>query len=630
MNKNNALLKLMLVSLTIGIVGCNNNSDKKEEKHVIQDTNIDLVSNGSSNYSIVVRENADENEMFAASEIQYFLELSCGATLPIVNDKSVVYDEENYHISLGQTTLFEDSGLELDESLRKTGYIMERTGNTLLINSRYTSGIYSAVYDMLAYEIDLEIYNVDEFDYTSHATLKLKDFHEKFIPLLDIRQLAWKANDVDNKAYNRRMKFYTTCGNSLWNRWGHTTITFYLPKETYATAHPDWYNSTQTQVCYENNEMMLEMAKQIEQSLVENEDALYVMIGHEDNKDMCECDKCVAAREKYGNYAGQEIMFTNKIGKIVDAWLEANYPGREVMYACFAYQTSENAPIYYDETTGKYELYDKDFEVYEHTMVIYCPIYSDFAKPLNSETNAETYQQIVLWNKLFEKFNLKDRIYVWNYSLYCYAPFCPFVSMGTEGEYFTTYAKNNIACIYDQGAHYWTTASFEGLFLYARSKEMYQSGIDFNDLARDYIAHYYGEGSENIQKLFDYIRAHYAYLQEEKGLTGNIMTVVYDSKFWDITNLYEMIDYVENALKDIEGLKDVNPSRYETLVNRIRREELCPIFLLFYLYGSSIAKSEIKYYYDILVKYTQYYKITATAEGKYNLQDYLDEWKQLL
>ena len=95
-----------------------------------------IVENGTSDYTIVIPLEAEQILQSAASELQGFIEKASGAKLPIENDANYTFSQETKVISLGDTTVWQGSGLKLSSDLRQTGYIMKRMGDTIVCNAK--------------------------------------------------------------------------------------------------------------------------------------------------------------------------------------------------------------------------------------------------------------------------------------------------------------------------------------------------------------------------------------------------------------------------------------------------------------------------------------------------------------
>ncbi len=602
--------------------------DSVPSSEKIADTAYSIVSDGRSDYSIIIPAAADSDVTFAASELQTFMALSTGVKLPILFDDNLSFDENKPYFSLGKTNIFEGSKLTFSDNMRLTGYYLKRFGRQVVLASQDDKGLASGVYDMLKTLVNLEIYNVDEYDYDQKTNLALPDFDIKFIPMIDVRELLYKSLS-DDSTYSRRMKFYYA--PRKWGAFAHTTITQFLPLETYYNDHPDWYAANKSQVCYTNPGVLEEMSKRVEQCIEKNPDAVYIQIGHEDNHDMCMCDACVKEREKYGGlYSGQELRFTNDLAANVDTWLAQNHPDRTIKYVFFAYQTSAEPPVKYDEATNTYSLYDADLKIRDNVMVMFAPIDMNFSVPLTDTINSAQFKQLKGWRYLFDYSNQPDGIYVWTYSLYPYAVFVPMNNFGSYVSQYRTFADYGCCNVYDQAQYQTGTPCFEGLKIYTQAKAMYSRDFDYNTAAADYIQHYYGPAGDAMQRLHDYLIAYYQYLVEEKNMGGGIMTVMYDRNFFPLNTLYEIQGFIEDGLAAIASLQESDPERYQVLYDRLRREQCFPLFLLFYFYLDSMPQNEKVEGWNILNTYTKKYDITCTAESRFNVDEYLESWRSAI
>ena len=356
MKQKHFVLALGLASLLVS--GCSSDIPSESEsssssKDPILETGYRIIQNGKSDYSIVIPSTADQTLQFAASEMQYFLSLSTGVSLPILKDDVVSYDATSTYISLGNTTLLADSGLSSRDDLGKTGYTLKTLSKSVFVISLTEDGVLSGVYDMLKESIGLEIYSYDEFDYRTGTDVPLYDFDISYKPLIDVRRMSY-YNLQNNSTYNSRMKLFNKRhGYSEWLSWAHTVVTQYLPYSKYGKEHPDWYGASGTQICYSNPEVVDAIANAVKDLPSANDVGRYIMIGHEDNKNMCQCENCVNERKKFGNYAGQELNFTNKVAEKLESYMQENYPGRDITFVFFAYQTSAEPPVEYDTTLGR-------------------------------------------------------------------------------------------------------------------------------------------------------------------------------------------------------------------------------------------------------------------------------------
>ncbi len=632
-NITKRIICLLLVVLICGgvFVGCNQTEDEIISEQdpmlpaTIPETGKFIVKNGQSDYKIVIPDDADQLLTTTANDVQTYIFNSTGALLPIVGDGAYTFDEGAKLIAIGPTKIWDGCGLELTDDLLDTGYLMKRFGNLIVCNAKDNLGSVAAAYDMLNYLIGFECYAADEVYVEKKTDVPLLDFDIKFIPTVDVRYIMSKALS-ENTMYNQRLKLLTSYGHGIWITFAHTTITTFLPTSTYQASHPDWYNDAGTQVCYSNDEMRAEMVEQIKAKIKSNPEGKYVMIGHEDNTDMCQCDDCIAARERLGGYGGQELDFTNKIAQEITPWVEANYPGREIKYVFFAYQTSSNPPVKWDEAQNKYvPLYD-NFSIHKNTMLLYCPIEMDFTEKFNSETNNAFYQQLLGWYEIFKSQGVEKNICIWTYSITSHCYMAPSNNYAYFGEHYKTMTDIGVSFIMDQFVHDSRVGCFEELRLYTMSKLMYRYDYSYNQLVADFMTNYYKEAADEMTEYYEFYRAYLQYLQEEKAFSGSLTVEADDSKYWPVSVCKHMISMLDNAMDAIEPLKESNPERYNTLRDRILKEKVTPIYLLFTHYMSTLTQTEMETYWNEINYVTKKFNMTSSREGRQTIADSIDAW----
>ena len=633
---NSNLKKLFTFTCLISVLcGCNKHKGPEEEEEINKkppESGINLVEKGETQYKIVYS-NESPTIITAANEISSFIYQASGVSIPCYLDSGEVFNTSDKVISVGNTTIYKGSGLEITTDMHKTGYYLKRFDNTLILNAYDVNGVIGGAYDFLNYTVDLEFYSDDEFELTKMDRVPLLDFDMKFIPYVDVRGILQKPL---TKQYNQRLRLYAGEGKGHWITFAHTVIKEYLPFETYGAEHPDWYNSTRDQVCYSNEEMRHEMAKQIEKRIADNPDGQYVMIGHEDNWSMCTCDKCTKEQEMYGGYSGQELVFTNKISEEVDAWLANNEPGRRVEYVFFAYQTSQNPPIKTQLVNGKetpvldangnYVPYRDDFNIRDDVIVIYCPIDADFSNPFNETTNTAQYNQLKGWSDIFHGSNLYNNILIWSYALAVRDYMVPLNQFAAFKDQVKFYKELGACYVMDQSYYDSCIPCFEALTLYCKAKIMYNINQNYTDLANDFIEHYYGPASETFKDYYNFFRSYYA----SKNVSGSIWTVLSGTNLWPLATIDFLMELMNKCLAEIEPLRNTDPERFTKLNDRLRHERLTPIYLYLKNYSSYLTYDQKVEYVNDLAKYTLQYEIVGTGEGYNDMANLVNEWKNSL
>lgn len=105
-------------------------SEKQEEN--VSDTNYAFMTNGETDYVIVIPDNATENEKYAAEELNFFLKKSTGVNVRIVSE-SVAPDGK--FLSVGQTKSLKNTNIQTEtKELGSSGYIVKTVKDNVFMS----------------------------------------------------------------------------------------------------------------------------------------------------------------------------------------------------------------------------------------------------------------------------------------------------------------------------------------------------------------------------------------------------------------------------------------------------------------------------------------------------------------
>ncbi len=633
--KYTKIIALLLVfAMMLPLAGCNGADGGQEavpapDQSIVKPdtTGINIVENGVSDYQIVVPENSDTATDFAASDLAEFIRLSTGVTLPVISDSGLAHTDDSKYISLGQTVLLEQAGITVTkEQLGESGYIIKTVGSSLFISGitaatfqGTTYGVYDFLYDAMGWKI----YAVDEIVYEKVDTIPLYALDKEVRPSLDIRCLAMHRVMSDRTA-NYRLRLIGS-NSDVWSTFTHTLITTYLPVAKYAEAHPDWYAGNNQQLCLTNEEMIQELILRVEEWLDRDPDTTKVMLGHEDNNMVCECENCMAVAQKYGGaYSGVELELTIKVAAEVDKWAEANYPGRKISYAFFAYGPTLNAPVTYDAATDTFTANCPETVIPDNVGVLIAPIAMNFSKAPQDPENQAAYVQMKGWNYLFGGKNIS----IWNYCLNAYSYFFNFNNFGVAKDYYAFYEEIGTSYIYDQGYYDSNICTFEDMRIYVQSQLMWDTSQSYEDLAMDFMEHYYGPAADGIKAYYHTIRAHYHYLEQNNAASGTVFFLLDDKNIWPIGMVNNMLACLDDALEALEPLKETDPDRYQVLYSRVQKERLSPIYMMLSYYIDQLSDETKNAYITDFEIYTKMFGIESVRESSFGLQSLIDGWKK--
>ena len=635
---NKKVRKIMsLILISSCLVGCkkkNSEEGYQKKEKIVPEVITDkfIVKNSRTDYSIVIPREANEKEKMAAETVISYLSKATGARFELARDNEVAIT--SHFISLGNTSLFRTTFKDVSMSQldgKISTYFGSTKGDNIYIysnaNERGEGTLYGA-YDLLHFLVDYEFYASDEIYYTQKADINLVNYKDYFFePTFDGRSIGnyhlnYNTDDCEN---HRTINQYH---GKEWvsDIYGHSQVTkFVRPQDIFDGAplhisHPDWFSNpaatvadTDTnQLCWSAGESLEKyVAKRFIEYFQIYKEATYFMFGQEDNADcFCRCERCQHAMRDYAcNYAGLQIIFMNHVIEITDAWLRENQPGRQVRYVIFGYYATKDAPCV--EKDGKWVPANDLVIPHKNLYILYAPIGCNFAFPLeNNAFNSSTYTELKQWNSVAAG-HVMVYFYDTNFTKY----FANFYNFSSVKAMYKTAKELGVSYMYTQGATDSNTPCFALMREYVESKLMWDIEDDYDELARDFMKHYYREASDYIYEYYSTVRDRLAEYHTEYGEGGSIYINIANSRIYPYSVLRYLTKVFESAMSKIAFYQDSDPDFYSVLKARIMREYLSVIYLKISLYKTILSDEEKAEMKEIFSTYTGYFNITLTNEG---------------
>lgn len=631
-----AFIKVMtFIAATSFLIGCTNQGGGKSDKPNFEPTVVEnkyIVKNSRTDYSIVIPKNANNKEKAAAETVTTYLGKSTGAKIGVITDSDV--SSGMHYISLGNTSVFKkefkDASMEKLDGKISSYFISTKNENIYIYsnpNERGEGTLYGA-FDLLHYLVNYEYYAADEIYFTYETSINLLNFKDFFIePTFDGRSIG-NFHTIHNQDVCDNYRIINQYKGTEWvsEIYGHGQVTaFVRPQDVYNgrtlhESHPDWFSNkaaevaetTNNQLCWSAGEELEEyVANKFIKYFQDYRDATYFMFGQEDNANhFCDCDRCKHAIEEYAyNYAGLQIMFMNHVIAKTDAWLEEHQPGRQVRYVVFAYYATKSAPVI--EQNGKWVPANLNVIPNKNLYILYAPIACNFAYPLENQFfNSTTYLDIKQWNGV-----AGGRIMIYLYDTNFRYYFANFYNFTTVKAMYQTCKNQGISYMYTQGATDTNTAGFANMREYVESKLMWNINLNYDDLVKDFIKHYFYEASDEIYEYYQVIRDRLTQFHVEHNEGGSIYINIANSEIYPYSVLRYFTKLFETAMEKIDGYKDINPEFYNNLKARIMREYLSVIYLKITLAKAELSDEEKAEMKEIFKTYTGYFSITRANEG---------------
>ena len=601
-----------------------------------------IVKGGETDYVLVIPENPMEYEKFAAEEFADLLEQATGCKIKTVDDVDTEKIPGNY-ISVGITNqvkeAFPDLKIGKISGTQSSYYIATKDDNIYVVcpPGFQGAGTLYGVYDLLHDLIGYTYYDETEIFVNDAANVNLWDYEGQFVSAsIDMRTHS-TSTIYTNDSYNTRLRYINFSRGSEWNALtnGHSQLNAYLHPSftnadgvTYGSLHPEWFvdpyeiapNISTNQLCWTaggDAESLKEMQQVVADKLITflqmDTKANYFMFGQHDNKNACNCEGCQKALQEWaGTYSGLQIGFFNGVLDIVNAWQEENQPGREVFYVIYAYSFTEAPPVKENED-GKIEPYSEQVIPDERMKIMWAPVSANYAFSFDSPVNVKNGNDLEGWKKVCSS----NQLFTYLYDLNLWYYFINFYNFGTVQSMVQQLQDAGCSYLLIQGPSDQTNIpGFQALRAYCTANIMWNSSLNYQTLASDFITHYYKDAAEPMQELFDMLCERNAYYASalDVGL-GTINAYPTFSELYPKAFTEQMDARFREALKSIEHYQSEDPALYQTLQDRIMKEYLCVIFLKATVYGDYYSTEEMDEMRETWNYYINRFGITGGGEG---------------
>ena len=548
-------------------------------------TNDLLISEGATEYQIVVAEGASATVYNAASELNTLVYAATGAVFGIKTDAEVSWSDSAKFISLGDNNVSNAAGCK-KISVNSRGYTIKRIGKSLFLRGTTDDGTAFSVYGLLKEILDFECYSPDEYEIAKTKTLYLPDIDLTDEP--DIEYIATHAGLI-NGNFSSRLKYRSASfmypkGGAQW----HNSFN-YFPVKEYFESHPNWYAEDRENLCLtahgdktEYDLLVSTTVEKMKEVITDNPLSKVLTFTHQDVGTWCTCDACSAIKEKYGTNAATKIMFMNDVVSKVEEWRKEAYPDRDdIRYVFFAYTSTRVAPTKVEN--GKIVPIDEKVRPHEKIGVMYAPIESDFFHAKSEPQNSSQYSDMQNWKAL-----VGDKIFYWFYQAYFYDYFIPYSNFESMQGDFKAMKENGGAWVYFQSKYDTRNASgFEVLKAYLESKLAWDVDSDVVKYTDEFFKFYFRDASDYMRAYYNGLRLNFLNMSENLGVGGWIGTRVLTVDYFKLNTLLEWNNLIEKSYAAIEDLKDSDPDLYKKVYDRIRLESLSVRYMLIQLYGTS-------------------------------------------
>lgn len=585
-----------------------------------------IVSEGISDYTILMPVMRDENLNFAIEELQYGIEATCGYKMAATEN----YVAGKKYLSVGETELYEINKAAVDgDGLEKTELRVLTVGDDVIMIGEDNEYSVYAVYHFMEKTFGFKWYTFEDAYVEKSSSIELLDLDETDKPDIARRTLyEWDYWVDEVIKRNRRMRTQDFAENFYID--GHSTMQI-IPKLKYVDTYPEWFSVPNHdtsfggagQLCLSNEAMYQEFIKNSKELILKDWDNDYFQIGMEDNWDYCKCDTCKARAASYnpagvddGNRAALWIIFANKVARELNAWVQTIEPGKVIYFPIYAYFYNVNPPV--KEENGKYVPMSEDVIVDENVMIMYAPISNEFTYSFD-DARSEVNTVLKKWGAV------TNNMIIYSYAVpYGVRGWLPMNDLLTMGGSYTFAAENNYHGYIEEGQTYYRYPCMQKLKNYISSQLWWDSSRSLDEIAYEFIDFYYRPVAEEFKAYYSSLKQWQAYQINEMGFKVLPMDHKYsDEKYWPIDAMNHFSRMIDGILEKLLPLKDTNIELYETYFDRVNIEHLWVNYVYCSKYKKHYNDADYQELVDFMEKYTEKYKVLADATTK----DLIASWR---
>ncbi len=592
MKKLISLLLILVISISLGLTACTDKEtvDADAEPVSFKATDVVLVENFKSNYQIVIPSKATQMEEYAAQELQYFMNESTGCMLEIVKDNNI--DSSKKYLSVGNTSLLSQTQIDIDLSVMgETGPSIDTIDGNVYMAGAASAGILNSVYKFLEYQINFEAFAYDCVTYDFYNKLYLLDFDYHYVPNLEYFTTGeFELRDKKAEASRLNVAGGGSGGNVLFDgalfsgAWCHT-IGIMVPQSTYPWA----YNNAQ--LCFTDTEVFDLFSELFFTNYAMNASGPYIMIGGNDNPNVCECSGCT---ESYGRYGvgGTMSIFINKVADYTEKRFAELGIQKNLCIVGLYYLGYESIPTIANDD-GTYSPIDPlvvpDNEGQVTCGMCYAPMHACYIHPFGDQC----CEKNSVYTSAFRSMSvLTDNIFAYIYG-------ASFGNAYRPGFFFDNYATfaENYKFFNECGVRFVTEETdavsirpLSSLNIYLRSRFAWDETTDYKTSVNDFMSAYYGLAAEYMNEYLTSILEHFEATYTRRNKYDLSIYDAPSQEDWPHQTLLNFATILENAMYTIEksGLSDEDKAVY---LERVKREWYIVKTQELFMYADSVELS---------------------------------------
>jgi hypothetical protein len=178
-----------------------------------------------------------------------------------------------------------------------------------------------------------------------------------------------------------------------------------------------------------------------------------------------------------------------------------------------------------------------------------------------------------------------------------------------------------------QGNYNTRSSGFYNLRMYVMAKLMWDTSLDANKLAEDYIKNVYGEAAPYMKELYNAERDRMAYLRNAYGYGAMCLTDYVKTTYWPRPVLVRYQELINKAYDAIEYLKYVDMEKYEKTYRDIKVEEFFISYTTLSLYRMYYSEEDKAKVIDQFEADAAKYRFTNYHESR-PMSEVIAQWRK--
>lgn len=439
-----------------------------------------LASGGKTSYRIVIPEKPTPQDKLASRELARWLKQITGADFPVVAETPGMSSNDPI-ISVGRTSLLQRTGrARAIESLHPEAAVIHTQDRTLFLYGGSQRGPVYAVFVFLEEDLGCRWYQPGTATIPDIPELTVRPVHRVTEPALIRREpYYYEAFDPNWALYNRMNAVHCPLPSGAGGHprfLGHFVHTFnlFMSPDEFFQAHPEYYSEIDgqrnpSQLCMTHPDVRRIFTERVIAGLAGCPDCLYVDVSPNDWQGYCDCAGCTAIRDREGGYMGPLLDFVNYVAA------EVAKVRPDVTITTLSYLGTIVPP--------------RHLRPLPNVQIVVCSDSHAWDNSYLKVTDTEIFQ-----NSLRRWTELGVNVCVWDYQ-YIYGQFMqPLPNIDVSVANLRFFVDQGVHSVFLQGAPHGTDRG--PLRIWLMNKLMWNPGLDYNLLVRDFYFGYFGKAAE--------------------------------------------------------------------------------------------------------------------------------------